>query len=802
MDPKYLADIERLYELGASFTPLNGKVPIMKAWAAQPREELAQALEWAKVGNVGLRTGGNSGGIVVVDVESDAEPGAYEALGLPPTVAVRTGSGGFHYYFRANGHRIKNSAKKLFPDIDVRGDGGQVVFPGSVHPETGQTYEFIAHPSTVEIALLPDEFVKQHAPKILKDYKPPKPAAPVAPPATDGHPYLRRALEEECRNVATAVEGTRNDTLNTAAFKLGSLVGANALHKDEAEGALLSAAFQCGLGEVEARHAIRSGMEAGMRSPRTLPDSVTHPREPWQPRDEDAPSPRHEVEPVFEVPEEYLEQHGPPGGPPAEPPGPPPLYKQINVTRGFLAENRRIVFYRDTFYIYNGQFYLALNDSEMHGRLTVFVTGTVAQPKNWSLPYTAKDEEAHVPFEMHPVENCRVKIGPVDPSLTFISQVLNRIRGECELYHDSPVPYWLDRREPASNELVMTNGILNTNTLELAPLTDSLFSLGALPYAFDPKASYPGWLRFINEISNGDESMMCILQEVFGYCLTSGQEAQKIILFVGEGNNGKSVCADMLREMVGVINVSTVPIEVLGDPHMTSAMVGKLVNLSSEWHHIESSAEGILKAISGGDSIYINPKHKTPYNAPISAKLVVVTNEAPSIKDKSMGMWRRLMPIPFEYEVPADKVIPKPALIENLRAELPGILNWALEGLKAFRIQRGFSSTEGIGRKLEEYRAEVSPTWTWAEASLAVMPGYTLKSEDAYSNYSKWARENGHNPLNSVHFNRELGRWFRHNSGKKLVRTRVQDGGVRYQIYSDLSFAVASGTLPPGLGVE
>ncbi|MBK9118010.1 MAG: bifunctional DNA primase/polymerase [Phycisphaerales bacterium] len=143
---------------GWSFTPLRGKVPTLQGWQSRPRESLAQALAWAAAGNVGLRCGAASGGLVVID----ADPGAdVSALGLPRTVTVLTGRpGGMHFYYKSDS-AIRNSAGKLGECIDVRGEGGQVVFPGSVHPDTGVIYRWAPGraPWEIGVADLPENIV-------------------------------------------------------------------------------------------------------------------------------------------------------------------------------------------------------------------------------------------------------------------------------------------------------------------------------------------------------------------------------------------------------------------------------------------------------------------------------------------------------------------------------------------------------------------------------------------------------------------------------------------------------------------
>lgn len=258
------------YARGWSFTPLDGKAPILKCWQSTERESLQQALAWARRGNIGLRTGAVSGGIVVIDDDS----GTWEPP--VPTVAVVTGSGKRHHYFRmAEGRSVKNSAGLLAPKVDVRGEGGQVVFPGSVHPDTGRPYEYLAGRSSTDLPLAPFPYDLLEQAEAAKQAAKPKPATTGA--AAPSHAlngrlakYIEAAVRNECAAVADCANGTRNVTLNNAALRLGHLVGAGALDRSVAEHELLAAAGACGLPEAEAVKTIRSGLAAGNREPADL----------------------------------------------------------------------------------------------------------------------------------------------------------------------------------------------------------------------------------------------------------------------------------------------------------------------------------------------------------------------------------------------------------------------------------------------------------------------------------------------------------------------------------------------------
>jgi len=255
-------------EFGWSFTPLSGKRPTLSAWQKRPRENRQEALEWAERGNVGLRTGETSG-IVVIDVDPGAKT---NGLNLPATVTVRTGRDGRHYYFRTHAH-IPNSASKLGKHIDVRGDGGQVVYPGSVHPGTGRRYEW--HPGhepwNVEIAELPEALISLLTAK-RGTKRPTPPPNPQKPPTSHvrASRYAESALRREVSQVVQAPEGQRNDVLNTAAFNLGTLIGGGYLTESEVEGELRSAGEAAGLEWGEIVATVASGLNAGKAEPRKI----------------------------------------------------------------------------------------------------------------------------------------------------------------------------------------------------------------------------------------------------------------------------------------------------------------------------------------------------------------------------------------------------------------------------------------------------------------------------------------------------------------------------------------------------
>jgi hypothetical protein len=203
--------------------------------------------------NVGLRTGV---AMDVADIDSaEGWHGLRHLLGgvMPDGPEVRTGGGGRHSWFRPTGY---GNRVRLLPGVDWRGAGGYVLAPPSRHA-SGSAYAWVRRPGE----RLPE------GPPVLREL--------IAGPAIFhddrpiAHPdrYAAAALEAETDRVARAPVGTRNDTLNRAAFALGRLVGAGLLDAMVVAYELDAAARHAGLGRAEIRRTIRSGMTAGRRQP-------------------------------------------------------------------------------------------------------------------------------------------------------------------------------------------------------------------------------------------------------------------------------------------------------------------------------------------------------------------------------------------------------------------------------------------------------------------------------------------------------------------------------------------------------
>lgn len=234
-----------------------GKHPTDKGWqnAQPPTDEQIDAAwsGWRGGHNIGVLTGEPSG-LFVLDVDPDNSGDetlaalVVEHGPLPTTYTVRTGSGGFHYYFAWPGFAVGNSAGSLGSGLDVRGNGGQAVAPPSVSAKGSYSVAVDAPVAT--------------APGWLLDRLRPRAAAP-APRASTRRPtraLTRRRVEALVQCVLDASEGTRNARLYWATCRMAEVIAAGGLTADEAQHCLHLAGEAAGLTGDEVAATVASGL--------------------------------------------------------------------------------------------------------------------------------------------------------------------------------------------------------------------------------------------------------------------------------------------------------------------------------------------------------------------------------------------------------------------------------------------------------------------------------------------------------------------------------------------------------------
>lgn len=352
-------------------------------------------------------------------------------------------------------------------------------------------------------------------------------------------------------------------------------------------------------------------------------------------------------------------------------------------------------------------------------------------------------------------------------------------------------PHWIS----------MTNGILDLQAVFegrarescIIEHTPDWFSSVSLNYEFNPSATCPLWMDYLNFSMDGDQERIDLLQEWAGYLLTNQNHLQRFLVLEGEGSNGKTVFFAAMTAMLGQENVSNVPIENFGGRFDLSTTIGKAANIAGDVGEIETLAEGVLKQFTGGDVMMFDRKNKTPISSRPTAKLMCSWNVRPHIRDRSNGLWRRMLLIPFDRPIPESR---KVFGMDNSQwwvdqKEIAGILMWAIVGLDRLRQQGSFTEPDASRKAIQEYREESNSALRFLNTNVCRLPQWKIDEEsqkpesqqagirvdELYKKYIEWCASEHVKIFSKNNFGKEVKRKFGD------IKVRSSDGFDRFFSY-------------------
>lgn len=301
------------------------------------------------------------------------------------------------------------------------------------------------------------------------------------------------------------------------------------------------------------------------------------------------------------------------------------------------------------------------------------------------------------------------------------------------------------------SELInIKNGMLNPYDGVLQDHDPIFYSTNRLPYMYDENATCGLWLKTLDEIFEGDNLKSNILQEFFGYCLTREIKYHKALLLLGESRSGKSTILQTLRNMIGTNNCSSVPLKYVDNPQYTVRMINKLVNIDTDVSAKASEFEAEFKTITSGEPIQAKVLYTDSFDFVPYCKIVMAANIFPKITDHSSAFYNRLILIP------CDRVFTPEEQNRNLPAqllkELPGILNWAIEGLKRLHKRGRFEELSFMKDAVEELENENNPVNLFFEEHIEKEYSCNIEKGYLFDKFIIWCNQTNNYKLSKARF--------------------------------------------------
>ena len=285
-----------------------------------------------------------------------------------------------------------------------------------------------------------------------------------------------------------------------------------------------------------------------------------------------------------------------------------------------------------------------------------------------------------------------------------------------------------------------------------------LFCQNRLPVKYDPKAASPDrWLTFLHELL--DDADIPTLQEYLGYCLIPSTKGQKMMLIVGKGGEGKSRIGLLLKKLFGEASHSESILRIETNRFASANLEYKLVMVDDDLNMVAlPETRNIKSIVTAEDRLCIERKNKQAVQGLLYVRFICFGNgNLVAAHDDSDGFWRRQILITVKDRDPAR--VDNPFLIEELTAELPGILLWMLEGLHRLLANRyQFTISERSRRNLEAAMADSDNLSQFMQATAYVRfkPDTEERSTYLYRAYTKWCEDNLESPVPQKKFSQFL----------------------------------------------
>jgi putative DNA primase/helicase len=315
--------------------------------------------------------------------------------------------------------------------------------------------------------------------------------------------------------------------------------------------------------------------------------------------------------------------------------------------------------------------------------------------------------------------------------------------------------------------------------VEAIPHDRSLRMTKIMATAYDPTATAPTFFQFLDRIQP-DLNMQSFLQRWFGYSMLGLTNEQALAFFYGMGANGKSALTDLMAKLMGSY-AATAKIESLtgqnrrsgGDatPDLINIVAARMVRTSEPEKGVQWQ-EGLIKQLTGGEPILVRALNENFFEATPIFKLTIGGNHAPDIRGMDDGIWRRLMIVPFNVQIP--KAERDPLIVQRMMAEAPGIMNWLIEGARSY-LEAGLSPPAEVSKATDELRQDADPYGKFLDDACLVTGDQndSISARELMLCFQFWQMRRGETPFKdrtvSVNMKDHSRRWRSPKTGKQFA---------------------------------
>ena len=301
----------------------------------------------------------------------------------------------------------------------------------------------------------------------------------------------------------------------------------------------------------------------------------------------------------------------------------------------------------------------------------------------------------------------------------------------------------------------------------------------AISVSYTPEAECPVFLNFLNDVFENNQELISFVQHAVGYSLTGSTSEQCLFIMIGDGANGKSTFINVINKLLGSYGTTAASHTLIangggsiGDDLVD--LIGARLITVSETEEGQSLAEAKIKQMTGGDTLKARPLYGTFVEFSIIGKLWLATNSLPQINNTDHGIWRRIKAIPFNRTFMAKEQDKN--LSDKLMEELPGILNWAIQGCLEWQKDE-LQTPQIIEDQVAEYKSAMDSISLFIQDECELGKEHSYAASKFFQAYRDWCSGTGRKPQSQTAFKRSLEKLngvYQHRSSNGLQWHGIQ----------------------------
>ena len=321
--------------------------------------------------------------------------------------------------------------------------------------------------------------------------------------------------------------------------------------------------------------------------------------------------------------------------------------------------------------------------------------------------------------------------------------------------------------------IAFNNGVYDIVEDVLKPFTGDLIITNKIPWDYEKTAYSEVCDNVLNKLSCNDKAIRLLLEEAIGYSFYRRNELSKAFFLTGDGANGKSTFLDMVKNLLGKINYSSLDMAELEERFSVATMSGKLANIGDDIDDdfLQGRTVSRFKKIVSGNEVKAEYKGQDTFFFDPYIKLYFSANELPRAKSKGFRAFlRRLVIIPFNARFSKDDPDFDPYITWKLKDEevMKYLVQLGIQGLRRILENHGFTESKKVEKEIEEYEISNNPILLWLqEKELSEIENEPTK--DVHRSYRAFCIENGFTEMTLMNFSKELNKRL----GMKVKRIRI-----------------------------